>query len=80
MRNAKIAFKGIGTDSRVFALRLAAAKLFDRDANGVPFVSDGVESLTISFIGVGQNDKLQIEDIATLALVIRSLALSLIHI
>ena len=74
MSNATIKLSGIGKSSRIFAHRLATAKIFVTDERGVPVVSETLSHLTVSFIGVGPTDTLRIEDLATLALVIRAVA------
>ena len=71
---SRITYRGIGKDSRNFALRLKHARLFRREASGAPVVREEIERLTVSFRGIGSDDWLLLEDLATLALVIRAVA------
>jgi len=73
MRTAELSFDRIDTDSTKFLRRLFQEKLFQRADNGFS-VADDIEKLHVDFKGINQTDGLNIEDVATLALVVRCFA------
>lgn len=73
MRTPELSFEGIGTDSLNFLSRLTDAKLFTiKDGNNN--LAEDIGGLIVTFQGIQPEDGLNIEDVATLALVIRVVA------
>lgn len=74
---AKLAFDEINGDSNALAKRIRAERIFGtRDVDGNPSISPELDSLEVNFSGFGTDDRLNVEDIALLALIVRAVAKS----
>ena len=73
MRTPELSFEGIGTDPLNCLSRLADAKLF-AIKDGYNILAEDIGGLIVTFQGIQPEDGLSIEDVATLALVVRAVA------
>ncbi|HEY4249242.1 MAG TPA: hypothetical protein VGM64_20635 [Lacunisphaera sp.] len=76
MKHAKLAFDQIKANSVTLARRLRSAGIFRVDENGCGTLNDELETLEVTFIGFEAEDRLLLEDVAVLALLIRWVAIS----